>query len=69
MLSGAGKGSFRAFACINIRTSEFPGVFFYVWLLYQIEGVDKPRIFSTKPLTSEEKRLIKDINPALEDYF
>jgi len=54
---------------LEILIAEIPGGFFYVWLLYQIEGRDLPIIFTTKPFTSEEKRLIKDIHPDLKDYL
>jgi len=54
---------------LEILIAEIPGGFFYVWLLYQIEGRDQPIIFTTKPFTSEEKRLIKDMHPDLKDYL
>lgn len=49
---------------LKILISEIPGGSFGCFLFYQLEGdpKDKLRVFSTKPLTSEEKKVLREVN-------
>lgn len=52
---------------LKILLAEIPGGFFASYLYYQEKGNDKLKVFSTKPLTGEEKRLLRDMGPAVAD--
>ncbi|MGB0744708.1 MAG: hypothetical protein ACPGSB_09290 [Opitutales bacterium] len=54
---------------LSILVAEIPGGYFCCYLFYQIEGDDRLRIFSTKPFTSEEKRAIRKMNPAISKFL
>jgi len=52
---------------LKILISEIPGGSFGCFLFYQIKGEDKLRVFSTKPLTNEEKKVLREVNQAVAD--
>jgi hypothetical protein len=54
---------------LSILVAEIPGGFFCCYLFYQIEGQDRLSIFSTKPFTTAEKRVIREMNPAIADLL
>jgi len=52
---------------LKILLSEIPGGMFACYLYYQEKGDEKFRVFSTKPLTGEEKRKLREMGPAVAD--
>jgi len=54
---------------IKALIGEAPGGVFGCCLLYQKKGEDKLRVFSTKPLTTQEKRVLKGIHPDVTDWL
>lgn len=48
---------------IDILIGEAPGGLFGAYLLYQKKGEDRLRIFSTKPLTAQEKTRLGELHP------
>ncbi|MFO8028178.1 MAG: hypothetical protein R6U56_10985 [Opitutales bacterium] len=52
---------------LKILLSEIPGGFFACYLYYQEKGDDDFQVFSTKPLTGQEKRALRDMGPAVAD--
>lgn len=48
---------------LKILLAEVPGGQFGCMLFYQERGDDKLRVFSTKPFTSSEKRVLREIHP------
>jgi hypothetical protein len=48
---------------LRILLAEVPGGEFGCMLFYQLEDDDKLRVFSTKPFTNKEKRLLRNIHP------
>lgn len=48
---------------LKILLAEVPGGSFGCMLFYQLRGEDKLRVFSTKPFTAKEKRLLREIHP------
>ncbi len=47
---------------IDVLIGEGPGGNFGAYILYQKQGEDRLRVFSTKPLTEEEKRHLRNIS-------
>ncbi|WP_146209381.1 hypothetical protein [Coraliomargarita sinensis] len=54
---------------LKVLVGEAPGGVFGCCLLYQKKGEDRLRVFSTKPLTSKEKRILKGIHPDVEEWL
>lgn len=54
---------------IKVLIGEAPGGVFGCCLLYQKKGEDQLRVFSTKPLTTQEKRILKGIHPDVSDWL
>lgn len=54
---------------MNVLIGESPGGVFGCCLLYQKKGEEKLRVFSTKPLTSKERKNLKDISPEIENWL
>lgn len=52
---------------LKILLSEIPGGAFCCFLFYQEKGNDKLHVFSTKTLTGEEKRVLREMGPAVAD--
>lgn len=52
---------------LQILVAEIPGGMFGCFLFYQKRGDDKFRVFSTKELTSKEKRVLREVNQAVAD--
>lgn len=52
---------------LKILLSEIPGGLFCCFLFYQEKGNDKLRVFSTKTITNEEKRVLREMGPAVAD--
>jgi len=50
---------------LEVMIAEAPGGSFFAFLFVQKEGEDDVRIFSTKPLSSEEKDRLRSIHPDL----
>lgn len=48
---------------LKILLAEVPGGSFGCMLFYQLRGDDKMRVFSTKPFTAQEKKMLRDIHP------
>ena len=48
---------------LKILLAEVPGGSFGCMLFYQTREDDKMRVFSTKPFTAKEKKLLRDIHP------
>jgi hypothetical protein len=51
---------------LKVLLAEVPGGSFGCMLFYQIKGDDKMRVFSTKQLTTEEKKLLRKMHPDVE---
>lgn len=54
---------------LEVVLAEAPGGLFYAVLFYQKKGEDKLRLFTTKPLTDEEKSRLKLIAPEVSEMF
>lgn len=54
---------------MKVLVGEAPGGVFGCCLLYQKKGEDTLRVFSTKPLTSKEKRILKAIHPDVAGWL
>lgn len=54
---------------LKVLIGEAPGGIFGCALLYQKKGEDRLRVFSTKPLTSKEKRILQAIHPDVEEWL
>lgn len=54
---------------LQILVGEAPGGVFGCCLLYQKKGEDRLRVFSTKPLTTQEKRNLRSIQGFNEDWL
>jgi len=52
---------------LKILISEIPGGSFGCFLFYQLKNEDKLRVFSTKPITAEEKQVLMGVNQAVAD--
>ncbi|PXA03206.1 hypothetical protein DDZ13_13360 [Coraliomargarita sinensis] len=52
---------------LKILLSEIPGGAFCCFLFYQEKDDEKLRVFSTKELTGKEKRILRDMGPAVAD--
>jgi len=52
---------------LKILVAEIPGGSFGCFLFYQIKGEEKLRVFSTKPITNEEKKVLREVNQAVAD--
>jgi hypothetical protein len=52
---------------LKILLAEIPGGFFCSYLYYQEKGSEDFKVFSTKPLTGKEKRVLRDMGPAVAD--
>ncbi len=52
---------------LKILLSEVPGGAFCCFLFYQEKGSEDLKVFSTKPLTGQEKRILRDMGPAVAD--
>lgn len=48
---------------LKVLLAEVPGGAFGCMLFYQIQGDDNMRVFSTKPLTPEEKKVLEKMHP------
>lgn len=48
---------------LKVLLAEVPGGAFGCMLFYQVKGDDKMRVFSTKPFTDQEKKLLRGIHP------
>lgn len=48
---------------LEILLAEVPGGAFGCMLFYQLRGDDKKRVFSTKPITGEERRQLEKMHP------
>jgi len=54
---------------LKVLVGEAPGGVFGCCLLYQKKGEERLRVFSTKPLTSKEKQILKAISPDVADWL
>lgn len=52
---------------LKVLLAEIPGGGFGCMLFYQIKGSDKLRVFTTKPFTSEEKKLLEGMHPDIAE--
>ena len=52
---------------LKILVSEIPGGSFGCFLFYQLKDDEKLRVFSTKPLTSKEKNVLREVNETVAD--
>jgi hypothetical protein len=52
---------------LKILISEIPGGSFGCFLFYQLKGEEKLRVFSTKPITAKEKKVLREVNQAVAD--
>lgn len=52
---------------LKVLISEIPGGSFGCFLFYQLKGDDKLRVFSTKPITDKEKKVLKEVNQTVAD--
>lgn len=48
---------------LSILVGEVPGGFFGCFLFYQTKESDKFHVFSTKPLTQQEKNKLRKVHP------
>jgi hypothetical protein len=54
---------------LKVLIGEAPGGIFGCCLLYQKKGEERLRVFSTKPLTSQEKRVLKAVHSSVADWL
>lgn len=52
---------------LQILLAEVPGGEFGCMLFYELRGDDKKRVFSTKPITGEERRQLEKMHPDIAD--
>lgn len=54
---------------LKVLVGEAPGGIFGCALLYQKKGEDRLKVFSTKPLTTQEKRNLREIQGVDDDWL
>ena len=54
---------------MDVLVGEVPGGHFGGYLLIEKKGSSKPKIFSTRPLSTDDKKFLRDLHPDIDDYL